>query len=320
MSSPFIHPQALCETSEVGAGTRVWAFAHILPGARVGAGCNICDGVFIENGVTVGDRVTIKPGVQLWDGVTIEDGVFIGPNATFTNDKFPRSGVRPHEYARTVVRRDASIGANATILPGIEIGEAAMVGAGAVVTRSVPANAIVQGNPARIVGYVDDGAEPAQSRASTSDQSADEGPLDLGLDGPRLHSIRRFRDLRGNLTVGEFDTEIPFVPRRYFVVQGVPGQEVRGEHAHRQCHQFLICLRGSLSVLLDNGRRRREVVLDRPDRGLHIPPLTWGSQHHYTPDAILLVFASLPYDSADYIRSYGEFREVRMRLLDRGSS
>ena len=112
--------------------------AHILPGAVIGCDCNICDHTFIENDVTVGDRVTIKCGVQLWDGTTVEDDVFIGPNATFTNDPFPRSKQYPTEFSRTVIKRGASIGANATILPGITIGERSMIGAGAVITRNVP--------------------------------------------------------------------------------------------------------------------------------------------------------------------------------------
>src|SRR4051794_33977559 len=110
MRNHFQHPQALVETTHVGRGTRVWAFAHILPGARVGAGCNICDGVFIENDVVVGDRVTVKCGVQLWDGTTLEDDVFVGPNATFTNDAFPRAGVRPPTLSRTLVKYGATIG------------------------------------------------------------------------------------------------------------------------------------------------------------------------------------------------------------------
>ena len=150
----FRHELAVVETALIGRGTRVWAFAHLLAGARIGADCNICDHVFIENDVVVGDRVTIKCGVQLWDGVTLEDDVFVGPNATFTNDSFPRSRVRPPRFLRTLVSRGASIGANATILPGLTVGENAMVSAGAVVTRNVPANAIVAGNPGHIVGYV----------------------------------------------------------------------------------------------------------------------------------------------------------------------
>jgi UDP-2-acetamido-3-amino-2,3-dideoxy-glucuronate N-acetyltransferase len=152
----FIHPKGLCESSSIGAGTRIWAFAHILPSAKIGKECNICDHVFIENDVVVGDRVTIKCGVQLWDGTRLEDDVFVGPNATFTNDRMPRSKMYPSCFPVTTVRRGASIGANATILPGLTIGEKAMVGAGAVVTRSVPDKAIVVGNPARIKGYVEE--------------------------------------------------------------------------------------------------------------------------------------------------------------------
>ena len=151
----FKHPQALVESDRIGPRTRIWAFAHVLPGAVIGADCNICDYVFIENDVRIGDRVTIKSGVQLWDGVVLEDDVFVGPNATFTNDPFPRSKQPLTEIPRTTVSAGASIGANATILPGITVGPCAMVGAGAVVTRDVPARAIVIGNPARINGYAE---------------------------------------------------------------------------------------------------------------------------------------------------------------------
>ena len=151
----MIHPQAICESPHVGAGTRIWAFAHVLKGAVIGKECNICDGVFIENDVVVGDRVTVKCGVQLWDGVRLEDDVFVGPNATFTNDPLPRSKHYPATFPITRVCQGASIGANATILPGLTIGAEAMVGAGAVVTRSVPPRAVVTGNPARVRRYLD---------------------------------------------------------------------------------------------------------------------------------------------------------------------
>jgi len=155
MLNYFKHAYALVEPGAViGPETRVWAFVHILPGARIGSECNICDHVFIENDVIVGNRVTIKSGVQLWDGVRLEDEVFIGPNATFTNDLFPRSKQYSTEMLKTYIKRGASVGANATILAGVEIGELAMVGAGAVVTRDVPAGALVVGNPARIIRRV----------------------------------------------------------------------------------------------------------------------------------------------------------------------
>ncbi len=153
-SGPIIHPSALVESNNVGPRTRIWAFAHVLPGAVIGSDCNIGDGVFLENDVILGDRVTVKNGVQVWDGIRLEDEVFVGPNATFTNDKFPRSRVAVTALV-TTVQRGASIGGNATILPGITVGRGAMIGAGAVVTQNVPDGAVVVGNPARIIGYVE---------------------------------------------------------------------------------------------------------------------------------------------------------------------
>jgi len=143
-----IHPLADVATPDIGEGTRVWQFAVVLAGARIGSDCNICAHTFIEGSVTVGNRVTIKSGVFLWDGLVVEDDVFLGPNATFTNDRFPRSRTRA-DYPTTTIKRGASIGAGAVILPGLTIGEDAMIGAGAVVTRSVPSGETWVGNPAR---------------------------------------------------------------------------------------------------------------------------------------------------------------------------
>ena len=306
----FVHPNALCETTQIGEGTRIWAFAHVLPGATVGRDCNICDGVFIEGGASVGDRVTVKCGVQLWDGVRLHDDVFVGPNATFTNDPFPRSRQHPGKYLETVVEAGASIGANATILPGLRIGSGAMVGAGSVVTRSVPPNAIAVGNPARIVGYVGDqaargGTGPAAPVAS------DDKVTPTSVEGVTLHRLPAFADMRGALSVGEFERDLPFLPQRYFVVHDVPSRETRGEHAHRRCHQFLVCVHGSVRVLADDGTHRQEFLLAAPDQGIHLPPMTWGTQYRYSEDAVLLVFASEVYDADEYIRSYDEFIGLR---------
>jgi UDP-2-acetamido-3-amino-2,3-dideoxy-glucuronate N-acetyltransferase len=150
----FVHERALVEADDVGPGTRIWAFAHVMPGARIGADCNICDHTYIEGSVIVGDRVTIKSGVYLWDGLRVEDDAFLGPNATFTNDPFPRSK-QAFECPTTTIRRGASIGAGAIILPGLTVGEGAMVGAGAVVTKDVPDYAVVAGNPARVLRMLD---------------------------------------------------------------------------------------------------------------------------------------------------------------------
>jgi acetyltransferase-like isoleucine patch superfamily enzyme len=302
-NAAFIHPLADVQSSRVGAGTRVWQFVIVLPKAVIGAEGNICSHCFIENDVVIGDRVTIKNGVQLWDGLRIGDDVFIGPNVTFTNDKRPRSKQHPVEYLVTHIESGASIGGGATILPGLRIGRSAMVGAGAVVTRSVPPNAIVVGNPARIVGYVDaDGAEMAPVTGSRGVAAVD--PEDWKV---KLVELPRVVDIRGSLSVGEFERSIPFAAKRYFMVFNVPSLETRGEHAHRECHQFLICVRGSVSVVADDGHKRREFTLDRPDLGLHLPPMVWGIQYRYSPDALLLAFASHYYDSSDYIRNYDEF-------------
>ncbi|WP_252272062.1 WxcM-like domain-containing protein [Pseudomonas subflava] len=300
----FVHPQALCESTTIGSGTRIWAFAHVLPGAAIGRDCNVCDHVFIENDVHVGNRVTLKCGVQLWDGVTLEDDVFVGPNVSFTNDRFPRSKVYPESFARTLIRSGASLGANATILPGLTIGANAMIGAGAVVTRSVPANAIVVGNPAKIVGYVE--------TTSSLGEAEKRLPVEVGatatsVKGVTLHRLAEVADMRGNLSVGECKRDIPFDVQRYFLVYDVPTAETRGEHAHIRCHQFLVAIRGSVHVVADDGVSREEFVLNRPSVGVYLPPMTWGIQYRYSSDAMLLVLASDSYDPADYIRSYDEF-------------
>ncbi len=289
----FKHEFAIVEARKVGKGTRVWAFAHILPGAQIGEDCNICDHTFIENDVIIGDRVTIKCGVQVWDGIRLEDDVFVGPNATFTNDKLPRSGVRHKPAAITMVKAGASIGANSTIVPGITIGSHAMVGAGAVVTRDVPPWAIVTGNPARISGYV--GAAVAPSL---------EGVHQSRIQGVTVYRLPLVQDLRGHLTAAE---NLPFEVKRFFLVFDVPSREVRGEHAHRKCHQFLVCAHGECRVIADDGREREEIVLDSPNIGVHLAPMVWATQYRYSPDAVLMVLASDVYKPEDYIRDYAEF-------------
>ena len=309
-TSVYCHPKALCESEKVGAGTRIWAFAHVLPGAKVGKGCNICDGVFIENDVVVGDDVTVKCGVQLWDGVRLGNGVFVGPNATFTNDLTPRSKAYPDAFLETVVEDNASIGANATILPGIRVGYKAMVGAGAVVTRDVPAYAKVAGNPARIVGYCT--GELVQSRAA--EVAVPDGILKVGdrrqlhIGGCFLERLPHFADMRGALTPLEEGAGFPFAPIRIFLVHGVDNAKVRGEHAHKVCRQFLVAVAGSLSVVLDDGHRRVEVELNVPTLGLYLAPMVWGVQYKFSPDAVLMVAASHKYDKDDYIRVYSDFQ------------
>ena len=299
----FVHDSAICESDRIGDGSRIWAFAYILDGAVIGREANICSHTFIENGVVVGDRVTIKSGVQLWAGVTIEDDVFIGPNVTFTNDPFPRSKARPESFAKTLICKGASIGANATILPGLTIGANAMIAAGAVVTRSVPANALVKGRPSRISGYV--GAQ--QIEPSSALAQPEEQVRDSAVAGVRSYTLPMHRDMRGSLVASEYGNDVPFTPKRSFLVFDVPTAEIRGEHVHRVCEQFMICVRGGCSVVVDDGERREEFRLDSPTLGLYIPPMVWATQFRHTPDAMLLVMASHAYDADDYIRSYEDF-------------
>ena len=146
----MIHPSADCQSQNIGKNTNIWQFCVILPAAQIGENCNICAHVLIENDVKIGNFVTVKSGVQLWDGVEIEDGVFIGPNVTFTNDLFPRSTNKNFQKQKTLIKKGASIGANATILAGVTIGENALIGGGCVIC-DIPAGEVWVGNPARFL-------------------------------------------------------------------------------------------------------------------------------------------------------------------------
>lgn len=315
----FIHELADVKSETIGDKTNVWQFCTIFPEAIIGSNCNICANVLIENDVVIGDCVTVKSGVQLWDGIRLEDKVFVGPNATFTNDLYPRSKERPEKFLPTIVKRGASIGANSTILAGVTIGEGAIIGAGSVVTRSVPENAIVIGNPARIVRY-----------ANSSLLDSNEHNLELNFNslenntstatsvaGVTLHKFPIIKDSRGKLSVCEFAEHLPFNPKRYFLVFDVPSEKIRGEHAHISCHQFMVCVRGSCAVLADDGSNRVEVSLDSPSKGIYLPPMIWGVQYKYTSDALLLVFASDSYDEKDYIRSYSQFITMSKEFKDK---
>lgn len=262
------------------------AGAHISPDARLGPGC------------------TIGPGAVIPSGCELGPDVVVGPNAVFVEHETAANG-RPAR-AQAGVR----VGASAVIYPDLVLAAGVVVRAGSVVTRSVPHGAIVEGNPATIVGYVDAArSQGAPVPMATGDLSA---PVQAtAVQGVTLHHLKVVPDLRGSLTVGEFERDVPFRPLRYFIVFGVPSRETRGEHAHRQCHQFLVCVRGSCAVVADDGQRRVEVPLDALGTGLYLPPMVWGIQYKYSSDAALLVFASHHYDPDDYIRDYDEFLRVK---------
>lgn len=244
----------------------------------------------------------MKPGLEdciIPEGTQIAEGVTFGHRVVLAGE-----GI--------VIREHATIDAAAVIGAGVTIGQGAWVRAGAVVLRSVPPNAIVEGNPAQVIGYLDGQGDrqrpdPKHIDVHSLGHLPRPAKVDLGVGQSALYLMRRIVDARGALTVGEVPTEVPFSPARYFVVFDVPSLELRGEHAHKQCQQFLICLHGSCRVLLDDGRNRCEVTLDSPDMGVFMPEMIWGTQYRYTPDAVLLVFASRTYEADDYIRTYDEF-------------
>src|SRR5579863_5631070 len=225
----FKHELAVVESAAVGPGTRIWAFAHILPGAQIGADCNICDHTFIENDVVIGDRVTIKCGVYVWDGIRLEDDVFVGPNATFTNDKMPRSGVRNKQVPVTTVKAGASLGANSTIMPGITIGSRALVGAGAVVTRDVPPWAIVTGSPARICSFANGNLPVPGSRRRHPPAAPDSRSARISLRRRKspLRNQTVFPGLRRALSRSARRTRPPDV-------SSIPGMRPRRMPPHRR--------------------------------------------------------------------------------------
>jgi hypothetical protein len=239
--------------------------------------------------------------------------VFVGPAVVLTNDLHPRSVDVNGEIKSAdswapvgvVVKEGASLGARAVCVAPVTVGRWAMVGAGAVVTRDVPPFAIVTGNPARIRGYA--GADRMGLDGGRGEPGA---PQPANAHGARLVDLHSVDDLRGRLSVGEVGAQLPFPPRRVFFVYDVPTVEVRGEHAHRTLEQVLICVHGSLAVVVDDGHGRAEFRLDSPSRGLYIPPRVWAIQYGYSRDAVLMVLASHCYESGEYIRDYDEFRQI----------
>lgn len=302
-TSPLVHPQAVCATHRLGAGTRLAAFAVVEAGAVVGQGCDIGSQAVIAAGAQLGDGVTVGSGTVVVGDALVEEGARLGAHVTLASSHLAPS--RPAQGIR--IGAGARVGDGAVVQAGIQVARQAVVEAGAVVTMDVPPYAIVVGNPAQIVGYVDTvdmraPAEPLVPRFAPGEKSQT-----TAVAGVTLHRLTVVQDLRGPLSVAEVGPDVPFAVQRYFVVFDVPNREVRGAHAHRRCHQFLVALRGSVSIVVDDGHRRAEILLETPGVGLHLPPLVWGIQYKYSPEAILLVLASDHYDPADYLRDYEEF-------------
>lgn len=243
--------------------------------------------------------VEILKGAIVDKTAILEDQVEIGYNAVVLSN--------PETNGVTHICFGAIVGPNATLLPGVTIGAGAMIGAGAVVTKDVPPNAIVVGNPGVITGYVTTPLPLSDQELQRDKNTPKNASIDLAVGGCVLYTLPLIPDMRGSLSVAEYEQQIPFVPKRCFWVFDVPSREIRGEHAHKALHQYLICVKGSVNVVMDDGKVRKEVVLDKPNLGLHIPPLVWGVQYKYSPDAVLLVLASDAYDASDYLRNYEEF-------------
>jgi len=294
-----IHPSALAESKDIGPNTQVEAFAYIAHQVRVGKNCVIGPHVCIGKHTVIGDRVIIRGAAQICAGTIIEDEVSIAAHAAFLSDRNSDSGNVTDNPI--VLRRGCKIGANSTLCARVTIGEYGVVRAGAVVTRSVQPHAIVAGNPATVVAFANTLETPAPPAAPSS---ALVQATESKVRGVKIYELPLIRDPRGNLTVGEFERTLPFVPKRYFMTFDVPSFDVRGEHAHRTCHQFLLCVRGSCAVVVDDGLNREEFLLDRPTFGVHVPPMVWATEYKHSQDSRLLVFASEHYDPADYIRDY----------------
>lgn len=246
----------------------------------------------------IASSANIMPGSFIGIDVIVEDDVTIGPNSVVLGKEYNAL------LAASEIKAGVVIGANATVLPGVIVGKRAFVKPGSVVTRSVPPLAIVEGNPATITGYVSTSSNEQGGQLNGHKKT---GSKLSKVNGVTLHQMALIHDLRGNLSAGEFEKDIPFKTKRYFLVFDVPTAETRGEHAHKACEQFLVCIKGSCRVVADDGQNREEFILDSPGKGLYLPPMTWGIQYHYSQDACLLVFASEYYDAADYIRDYDQF-------------
>lgn len=286
---PRIHDHAVVDSDTIGRSSTVSAFAHVLEGARIGENCSIGSHAYIDGRTVIGDEVEIGPGVRICGAASIGSRVTIAANAVLHAVEHP-----------ITVNDGAGIGPGSCVAAGITIGRSASVAGGSIIDHDVPAHAIVAGNPARITGYIETQATPPGRSPSHSKEPSKV----RGVDWIELPVIS---DMHGRLAVAELGAGLPFEPKRYFVVHDVPSRDARGEHAHRELHQVLTCVRGECSIVVDDGAHREHHVLNSPGVALHIQPMVWAAQFGFSEDAALLVLASEPYDPDDYIRDYDEF-------------
>jgi UDP-2-acetamido-3-amino-2,3-dideoxy-glucuronate N-acetyltransferase len=292
VSSATVHPAAIVEAGAVLAGTAVGAYSRVGPEVEIAGPCAIAEHAILSGRILLSPGVEIGPQVYLGGPLTIETGVRIAA----------RSCIDAAGGAAIVLGEGASIGANATIWPGVTVGKRARVEPGSVVTKNVPAMAVVAGNPAQIVRYSGVPSDPPQAHDGVTAEVTS-----TPIRGVTLRRLPLHEDLRGNLTFGEAARHVPFPIRRYFLSFAVASEQVRGEHAHRSLHQFLVAAHGRVHIVADDGVNQADFLLDRPDLGIHIPPMIWSVQYRFSADAVLLALCSEPYEPADYIRDYAEF-------------
>lgn len=287
--------------SNIHPSSRIDANVHIDPQAQIGPNCHLQGSITIDAGTVLKGGITLIGDIVVGRNSVLEPGVCIAS---------PKPG-QSLDTALVRLGSDVHVGAGAILLSGVSIGDHAWIEPGTVVLRHIPTHAIVGGNPATISGYMDDSAYQGRIASTVISQADTPGVQPSLVQGVTVHRYARIRDLRGDLSIGEFERNVPFQPKRYFIVYDVPSTETRGEHAHIKCHQFLICVAGKVSVVVDDGARREEVLLDRPNIGLLIPAGVWGIQYKYSANGVLLVFASEYYDASDYIRNYDDFLKFR---------
>lgn len=288
-------------SSQVDPTSHIAADVSVDPTAYIGPNCHLKGRIVIEAGAVLIGGITLVGEVHVGKGAYIEPGVCLA--AAQADDTVQAS--------RVEIGQNVHLGASTVLCGRVTIGNGAWIGAGTVVVRNIPPHAIVTGHPAMIIGYVDPASGRHAGPTSLLVPPEQPGVMMGQVEGVALHRLAHICDLRGDISVGEFERDVPFQPKRYFLVFDVPSSQTRGEHAHRKCHQFLLAVAGTVSVVVDDGIRREEVQLDRPNVGLLIPAGIWGIQYKYSSDAVLLVFASEHYDADDYIRNYDDFLRFR---------
>ena len=284
--------------------------SHIEGDIQIDESSLIGPNCFLKGNISIGANSKIKGGVTFIGDIDIAQNSIIEPGVSIASQNINSE----EKEKKIIIGSNSFVGAGSVLHPGIVIGDHTRVDAGSVLMRNIPSYAIVRGSPSAIAGYMKDISYKEPKPQLISESHKEEDLYLCKVQGVTIHNFIRIKDIRGDLIVGEFNKNIPFLPKRYFIVLDVPSSETRGEHAHKSCHQFLICTSGRVSVIVDDGKLREEIVLDRPNMGLFIPAGIWGVQYKYSSEATLLVFASDYYDTEDYIRDYDEFISFRKEL------